>query len=261
MLAIYLHHDSSVLTNVFCTQALCADSIVGFLNENFVNFGWDLTHQSNRDRAVRMLTEHFGSVAAATVRNLDVERFPMLALVYRLRGTMEIFQVIHGNVTLDELMSQLLAAVDTYADQITVEIREEEAREARNAVKAEQDLAFEMAERADREKEERKKREEAEREAKEREEAARKADEEAAKNRVMEKAKAKLPAEPKAGGKNVARIRFRVVGGRQNLERRFLASDRLELLFDFITAEGFEPETHKVLTSFPRRDVSNYNYI
>ena len=39
MLAIYLHHDHSVLTNVFCTQALCADSVVSFLSANFVTFG------------------------------------------------------------------------------------------------------------------------------------------------------------------------------------------------------------------------------
>ena len=29
MLALYLHHDSSVLTNVFCTQVLCADPVIG----------------------------------------------------------------------------------------------------------------------------------------------------------------------------------------------------------------------------------------
>ena len=40
-----------------------------------------------------MITDNFGSVAAATVRNLDVERLPIMALVYRLRGTTEIFQV------------------------------------------------------------------------------------------------------------------------------------------------------------------------
>ena len=53
--------------------------------------------------------------------------------------------MINGNVSLDELMSQLLTAHDTYTSQLTVEIREEGEREARNAVKAEQDLAFEMA--------------------------------------------------------------------------------------------------------------------
>lgn len=92
-----------------------------------------------------MITNHFGSVTAATVRNLDIERLPLLALVYKLRGTTEIFQIIHGNVTLDELMSQLLQAHDTYVAQLAVEIREEEERQARDAVKREQDLAFEMA--------------------------------------------------------------------------------------------------------------------
>ena len=93
MLAIYLHHDSSVLSNVFCAQALCSDSVSAFLDENFVTFGWDVTHHSNKQRCIQMMTEHFGSIAAATVRNLDIERFPLLALVYKLRGTIEIFQV------------------------------------------------------------------------------------------------------------------------------------------------------------------------
>lgn len=44
-------------------------------------------------RALDMITNQFGSVAAATVRNLDIEKLPLLALVYRLRGTTEIFQV------------------------------------------------------------------------------------------------------------------------------------------------------------------------
>ena len=47
MLAIYLHHDHSVLTNVFCTQALCADSVVSFLSANFVTFGYILQHLSS----------------------------------------------------------------------------------------------------------------------------------------------------------------------------------------------------------------------
>lgn len=55
MLAVYLHHDGSVLTNVFCAQALCAESVVGFLEENFVTFGWDLTFNSNKQRCVTLV--------------------------------------------------------------------------------------------------------------------------------------------------------------------------------------------------------------
>ena len=145
MLAIYLHHDSSVLTNVFCTQALCADSVVGYLSENFVSFGWDLTCHSNKQRMQAMLTRAFGSIAAGHIRDISIERLPILALVSKVKGQMEIFQVIQGNSTLDELMGQLLSATDAYTDQVAVEVREEEEREARNAVKREQDLAFEIA--------------------------------------------------------------------------------------------------------------------
>ena len=93
MLAVYFHHDSSVLTNVFCTQALCADSVCSFLNENFISFGWDLTFSSNKTRAVDMITKHFGSVAASTLKNMDIERLPLLVLIYKLRGSTEIFHV------------------------------------------------------------------------------------------------------------------------------------------------------------------------
>ncbi len=53
--------------------------------------------------------------------------------------------MIHGNVTLDELMSRLLSSFETYQSQLIVEIREDEERIARDAVKREQDLAFEMS--------------------------------------------------------------------------------------------------------------------
>ena len=55
------------------------------------------------------------------------------------------FQMLHGNVTLDELMSRLLAAHEQYTAQLAVEVREEEERAARDAVKLEQDLAFEAS--------------------------------------------------------------------------------------------------------------------
>merc|ERR1712223_1093459 len=170
MLAVYFHHDSSVLTNVFCTQALCAESVCGFLNENFVSFGWDLTFSSNKTRAVDMITKHFGSVAASTLKNMDIERLPMLAIIQKLRGSVEINQIIHGNMTLDELMSRLLQTHEQYTAQLAVEITEEDARAERDAVKREQDLAFQESLKADQEKQAAREKEEAERQAKEAEE-------------------------------------------------------------------------------------------
>ena len=44
-------------------------------------------------RAVNMITKHFGSVAASNVKTLQIERLPLIVLIYRLKGNTEIFQV------------------------------------------------------------------------------------------------------------------------------------------------------------------------
>ena len=55
----------------------------------------------------------------------------------------------------------------------------------------------------------------------------------------------------------MARLRFRVAGGQRTLERRFVATEALQTVFDFLTAEGFEsPRGFKILSSWPRRDVA-----
>jgi len=282
MLALYFHHDSSVLTNVFCAQVLCSESVVSFLNENFVTFGWDLTHSSNKQRAVNMITRHFGSVASSTVKNVDVERFPVIALIYRLRGTTEIFRIFHGNQTLDEVMSRLLSAVETYSSQLVSEVREEEQREARDAVKREQDLAYEESLQADREKEAQRKREEEDRLEQERLDAAMKKSQEeeqarqdAEKQRKQEQIKKQLPREPadeKTEGVPVSQLRIRVPtpsappcdqngpsGGPSKsgfLTRRFLASGPFQTVIDFLTSEGYPCQDYKILQSWPRRDLS-----
>ena len=50
LLAIYLHHDNSILSNVFCSQILCSDSVVSYLSNNFVTWAWDLTLETKNSR-------------------------------------------------------------------------------------------------------------------------------------------------------------------------------------------------------------------
>ena len=49
-LLLYLHHDRSILSNVFCSQLLCSESIVNYLSLNFICWGWDLTTTQLRDQ-------------------------------------------------------------------------------------------------------------------------------------------------------------------------------------------------------------------
>ena len=102
MLAVYLHHDSSVFTHVFCTQVLCSPPVLSLLAEHVTVWGWDLTRESNRHRCLSMLARQLGSVASSTLRetlnysgrNFEVDRLPLLILIGDLRGSMEIVKVI-----------------------------------------------------------------------------------------------------------------------------------------------------------------------
>ena len=115
---------------------------------------------------------------------------------------------------------------------------------------------------ADREKDAQKRREEEEKEEQDRIAAAQRHSEEqerlkaeAEKERKRKEIEKRLPKEPPASVDH-AKIRFRVVGGNNNLERRFLPGDTLQVVFDYLAVEGFPVEDHKVLSSWPRRDVS-----
>jgi len=266
MLAVYLHHDSSVLTNVFCTQVLCTEAVLGLMLENFITWGWDLTYTSNKQRLLDMIARHFGSVASSTIKNFSIEKLPIVILVAKLRGNLEIFQVLHGNVTMDEFMSALLSAGESYQSQLSVEKAEEMERNTRNQVKDEQERAFQEAQIRDQEREFAIKEQEAElklqeevAEAKRRSEQQ--AKEAAEKQAAMEQSEAAstLPPEPAANcGEPLANIRFRTPTS--TLARRFLASNQLSTLLLYLRSEGFRPEDYKVLSSFPRRDLTQLDH-
>ncbi|KAJ8876265.1 hypothetical protein PR048_024175 [Dryococelus australis] len=154
LLAIFVLLDRDVLTNVFCTQLLGFESVLQCLNTHFVVWGWDLTHESNKLRFFQSVSVTLGAVAAMAIRNINMERLPALIIIMRMRSATEIFQVVHGNVGVSELLTSLIQAVDVFTDQQRLEVREEEERSAREMVKMEQDVAYEQSLATDRAKEE-----------------------------------------------------------------------------------------------------------
>jgi len=64
-----------------------------------------------------------------------------------------------------------------------------------------------------------------------------------------------LPPEPGADCQSpTCFLKVRVPGGKI-LSRKFLQSTTLHVLFDYLFSEGFSRDTHKFLTSYPKRDV------
>ncbi|CAL1270345.1 unnamed protein product [Larinioides sclopetarius] len=262
-LAIYLHHDASVLTNVFCTQLLCSETVVSYLTLNFVTWAWDLSFESNKTFLLAILSQHLGMGAANTVRNLGLNSLPAFIVITKVRSTPEILTVIPGNVGLDDLMTRLIHAVEVFNSEIQSEIWEESEREAREMVKREQDLAYEASLLADRAKEEAR-RQEFEEKMKQEEEKLMKEEEleqirqheEAIKDAVRKSLAEQLPPEPPSDtSQPVSHIRVRLPNG-GTIGRSFTADTPLSLLLMYIASEGYPSEQYKVLASWPRIDLT-----
>uniref|UniRef100_A0A8C1P5Q2 Fas (TNFRSF6) associated factor 1 n=1 Tax=Cyprinus carpio TaxID=7962 RepID=A0A8C1P5Q2_CYPCA len=252
LLAIYLHNDESVLGNVFCSQMMCADSIVSYLSQNFITWAWDVTKEANKARLLTMCTRHFGSVVAQTIRTYKTDQFPLLLIVMGKRTSNEVLNVIQGNTTVDELMRRLMGAMEIFTAQQQEDIKDEDEREAREMVKREQDEAYRLSLEADRKKREAQEREEAEQVHQER---IRKEQEEE-REAIRLSLEQALPPEPKEeGGEPVSKLRIRTPSG-EFLERRFLGSCKLQVLFDFIASKGYPSDEFKLLTTFPRRNIT-----
>uniref|UniRef100_A0A8C0UTZ6 Fas associated factor 1 n=1 Tax=Cyanistes caeruleus TaxID=156563 RepID=A0A8C0UTZ6_CYACU len=252
LLAIYLHHDESVLTNVFCSQMLCAESIVSYLSQNFITWAWDMTKEANRARFLTMCTRHFGSVVAQTIRTQKTDQFPLFLIIMGKRSSNEVLNVIQGNTTVDELMMRLMAAMEIFSAQQQEDIKDEDEREARENVKREQDEAYRISLEADRAKREAQEREMAEQF---RLEQIRKEQEEE-REAIRLSLEQSLPPEPKEEStESVSKLRIRMPSG-EFFERRFLASSKLQVVFDFVASKGYPWEEYKLLGTFPRRDVT-----
>lgn len=89
-------------------------------------------------------------MGAAAIQNIDVDTLPVLMIIMRSRSVTEIFTIVHGNVGVNELLTNLIQAVDVFQDRRRADIGVEEERQARERVKQEQDRAYQESLAADR---------------------------------------------------------------------------------------------------------------
>ncbi|KAM3960359.1 fas associated factor casp [Aphomia sociella] len=259
LLGLYLHHEQSVLSNVFCAQLLGCEAVLQTLATNFIVYGWDLTHPDNNNMLLNSVANALGPVASMTIRSIPMDRLPALVIIMRVRSNTEIYSVINGNVGVSELLGGLMEALERFATQRDEDARLERERDARQRVKREQDEAYQRSLEADRAKEEIKKQQELERNQElERVESERQL-EEAKKEAARAAAAARVPAEPCTG--DVARIRVRLPPPHNDqFERRFLPHDTLQALLDFLASKGYPQENYKVISSWPRRDLTTESH-
>uniref|UniRef100_A0AAR5PU01 UBX domain-containing protein n=1 Tax=Dendroctonus ponderosae TaxID=77166 RepID=A0AAR5PU01_DENPD len=255
ILAVYLHHDASVLTNVFCTQLLGCESVMQVIEKDFVIWGWDFTFESNKHKFCASIANYLGPHTVTNLKDIPVDRLPALVLLAKMRSSIEVFNVIKGNVGVNEVLGTLMECVQLIYESYAVEAKEETERAERELVKWEQDEAYRASLEADRKKEEtRQKQEKEEMETKKRIENEI-AETAARKEAQRQEVECRLPQEPVAGQGEQTKIRFRLPKG-ENVERRFTADTPLRVLLDFLIVQGYPSEEYKVISSWPRRDLT-----
>ncbi|KAJ7381838.1 pre-rRNA processing and 40S ribosomal subunit assembly [Desmophyllum pertusum] len=78
------------------SQLICSETIVNYISGNFVTWAWDMTHDTNRTRFLDMVTQHFGSVAASTVRGFGAEQYPLLLVGLKIDQRWKFAQFLQG---------------------------------------------------------------------------------------------------------------------------------------------------------------------
>lgn len=65
-------------------------------------------------RFLTSIQQVLGPAAAMTVRNIEVDVMPVLMIIMRSRSNTDVFTIIHGNVGVNELLTNIIEAVDVF---------------------------------------------------------------------------------------------------------------------------------------------------
>ncbi|CAF1027017.1 unnamed protein product [Adineta ricciae] len=254
-LAIYLHSDRSVCANVFCAQVLASETIVEYLANNYLVWAWDVTADSNRIRLLDMFKRHLGPPFAQRVFSMDKDAYPLILIFTRTHGSLELINVIEGKCTPGEVLLQLIQSHDAFAQQRERDAKEEAMREVRENLKRQQEDEYHQSLQADKAKEEARLADE------QKQKQERVAHEKRQQERLREQkdSQARLPSEPAENEQGITRFKIRLPDDDGILMRRFRVKETLQALFDYLSTQGRMSGEYKLLTTYPKRDLTTLN--
>ena len=254
-LFVYLHSHDHADAHAFCADVLCDPAFKAFVNERFVCWAGD----------VRRADAH--ALAAA----LKPSAFPYAALLQSAGGRASLVMACEGATSARDLRDLLERASDAHAAPLAAARAARAENELARSLRDEQDAAFRESLEADarREAAAAAAEEEASRLAEaEARAAAEKAAAEAAAaealrarealvaRRRLEKSQS-MKTEPAADAAGVCKVAVKLPGGARR-ERRFLETDTLRDVFDFVDAlDGDDAAAvgvkYSLVSNFPRR--------
>lgn len=237
---VYLHSKQHQSTPDFCHTVLSNPGFTDYINGNMLFWGCDVsTNEGYKvSRAMRETT------------------YPFLAIVCLRDNRMTIVWRIEGPVGVDEMISICAQVIDENEPGLIAARTERQVRSRNQELREDQDLSYLESLRKDQEKEKEK---ELRREEERREEEARlkkeneklmKAQELAARR---EAARQLLSDTPEPGQTDEGSLLVKINLPDRKLQRYFLQSDRLSILYQYVLSYDDSPSEFILNTNFPKK--------
>ncbi|TMW54460.1 hypothetical protein DOY81_000452 [Sarcophaga bullata] len=242
-LLVYLHKDPAKNPDVetFCSQTLSNRSVIDFINRNTLFWGCDVSSPEGY----------------RVSHSINAKSYPTMVLIALRANRMVVMGRFEGDCTAEELVNRLQTVInanDVWLSQARADRLE---RNLTQTLRQQQDEAYRQSLRADEEKERLRQLErEREREAEEALERER----QAAERRKQEIVQLKLemaeqvPSEPPADAANAISVVFKLPNGTR-IERRFLQSNSLIDVSNYLFCHPCSPDEFEITTNFPKRVI------
>eukprot|EP01116_Phalansterium_solitarium_P013511 TRINITY_DN30895_c0_g1_i1.p1 TRINITY_DN30895_c0_g1~~TRINITY_DN30895_c0_g1_i1.p1 ORF type:complete len:375 (+),score=177.38 TRINITY_DN30895_c0_g1_i1:220-1344(+) len=249
LLVIYLHSERHPLADRFCRDVLAQPQLARWLDDNCTVW------------AASILESDAWALSSA----MACSGFPFGAVAFcaNALGGVTVVERIEGPAALASADARLRAAVETHTPLLLQHRLDAEDRARDRALRDEQDAEYRRALADDQEREHNLRMAAAQEQA----ERDRRRDEQRQAERRLEELglrrqqlRARLAPEPATGTTGSTALVIRLIDG-SRLQRRFMASETIQAVRDFIDACGYEgpepPERYELLSNYPRRTFSD----
>ncbi|KAG9339301.1 hypothetical protein JZ751_023855 [Albula glossodonta] len=238
-LLVYLHGDDHQDTDEFCRNTLCTEEVLTFINTRMLFWACS-TSKPEGYRVSQALRENV---------------YPFLAVIVLKDRKMTVVGRLEGLIQPEDLINQLNFILEANQPFLTSERLEREERNQTQVLRQQQDEAYLESLRADQEKE-RRKRAEQEQRRQEEELARQSVLAEERRRRTLEEEKERksecLPPEPPLDDPDAVKIVFKLPND-SRVERRFLFTQSLTVIHDFLFSLKETPEKFQIVMNYPRR--------
>lgn len=244
-LVVYLHSDNNSDCDAFCRETLADAAVIDLVNARtlFWICGVETAEGYRVSRALQRRT-------AAAV-------YPFVAIIVLRENRMSVVARFEGLIEPARFVTSVTRIINDNETSLEVARADKRERAISQHLRQEQDAAFLESLLVDQEKE-RKKKEEEEEKQRELETSLREEEEARLEAEMVEELKGVLmtllPPEPIGDDKDCVRILLKCPSGLR-LERRFLKTQPIQDLFNYIFCHHETPDDFSIIKNFPRSEI------